>query len=397
MTWNAHFSQTASEWVNVDGVELPASFSELSEEVHAIRNRVAVSDRSFVCMLRIQGEDAYDFLDELCPCDMYLRDGEIRHTLLLSEEGRTLLELYLANDDDEYIWLSEGMPVADVLAHLQSYIKEDMDVELVDLNETHQLIAVYGPFAWELMAELEGPQIIGFPYSTFYHSEESELTLFRLGKTGEFGYDLLVPAGAAQALWDKLLEVGKVFDCVPVGFRALEHCAMENFFFDIRHEGREPVTPLELQLQWRVSYEKDYPGSAALKALREKGIARRVTLIESEASFYPEDLLFDEGTLVGEVIRSMYSHTLGTYIGLALIDVACAHSGLLFRLWSDTGFGEYCWSCSAPFVDNVSLFVNVQKHSYRDPEAVEASRVRASLERQRKVKERVRLLESIDG
>ncbi|MCP5067184.1 MAG: hypothetical protein GY946_11515, partial [bacterium] len=79
---------------------------------------------------------------------------------------------------------------------------------------------------------------------------EEDCYCFRAGKTGEYGYDLLVPHAQYDPLHDKLQDIGRAFDMQPVGLAALDQCALENWFFNIRREGQLGLTPLELQ-RWR--------------------------------------------------------------------------------------------------------------------------------------------------
>ncbi len=354
-------------WTEVDGVDVPACFTTLEEEVRVLRRSVGISDRSYVCVLRLRGEDAYDLLDRCCPCAMYLRDGEIRHTVLLSEQGTPILDLTIGNDDESFLLMSEGKPAAEVLAYWSSVIPEGADVQIESLNETHQVLGLNGPFAWELLAELEGHQVIGFPYATFYRSEEENI-FFRLGKTGEYGYDILVPRERVAAYWARALEAGRGFDARPVGFEALEHAALENFFFSIRREGALGLTPVELQLQWRVSYEKDFLGRAALEAVKTSDTRRRLTGIRSVHPLAVGALLYCEGEHIGEVAVAMRSVTLGDWIGLGLLALPWAQSGL--GLSAEGATQADIQTISMPFVRNLSMLINPQKHSYRDAASV---------------------------
>lgn len=362
------FERYNAVWAEVDGVSIPSHFGDVGAEVAAIRRQTALQNRNHVCRLKLSGDEAYELLDGLCPCALYIRDGEVRHTLLLSEEGHPLLDLTLANDDESFFWLSEGMPTAEVLALLKAATPDGAEVQIEDLSASHAFFSVHGPFAWELMAQFESPQIIGFPYATFFHGDE-DLVCFRLGKTGEYGYDLLIPWARAGAVWEELLTLGQRFGVAMVGFEAAQHCARENFVFNIWEEGRLPLTPLELQLQWRVSYDKEYPGHEVLARQREEGISRRLVAVASMTPMHEEEALLDEGEQVGQLVQVARSLSLDAWIGLALIALPWAHSGLRFALPPREEGERFVRTVSPPFVDNLSLFLNPQKHSYLEPDA----------------------------
>ena len=154
-------------------------------------------------------------------------------------------------------------------------------MEAESLVESHRVFAFSGPYAWEALAPVLGPEVVGMPYLTFAHVDRT--ICFRAGKTGEYGYDLLVPAEEEQALWDRILEAGRPFDLEPADLELLDLCALENWAFNIRREGRSGATPIELQLQWRVCHRKAYRGSVALAERRRTGPSRRLTCLVAGA------------------------------------------------------------------------------------------------------------------
>ncbi|MFH2006126.1 MAG: glycine cleavage T C-terminal barrel domain-containing protein [bacterium] len=336
----------------------------LEQQHRSIRLATALSESDHVA-LRLVGDEAFDLLDALCPADLYVRDGQMMHTLLLDEQAHPLADVYLCRDDEDFIVLSEGPPADALIRHLREHAPRSLDVDIEDLGQSHRLLSLHGPWAWELMSSLAGPGVLGLPYLSFYHEEG--WTCFRAGKTGEFGYDLLVPRERADALRDELLERGAPLDLGVVGREALEQCALENWFFNIHREGRGDVTPLELQLQWRVSYKKDYVGSAALLRRRDEGARARLTCVVSAQELAPGDSVTADGRPVGAIVNAGYSSVRGDWVALALLGREHAHAGLdHLRVGAS---GEHAIrTVSPPVIDNRSLFINLQKHSYRTRE-----------------------------
>jgi len=349
----------------LDDVEVPAHFSTVDAEVEGIRTATALSDASHICRFRLVGEDAYDVLDAICPLELFLRDGQIRHTLLLTDDGVPMSELYICNDDEDFILLSEGMDRDDLRDFIAIHMPADADAAIEDLDESHAILSLNGPFAWELLAAWLGPEIIGFPYLSFYRPTPDRI-FFRTGKTGEFGYLLLVPREEAPAVWETLTDVGGPFELVWAGADALAHCGMENFFFDIWREGQiaraEGLTPIELQLQWRVSYEKSYPGSAALQRRRERGPTHRMIGVVSPSALEAEAPIFWQDRPIGRLLRVAPPRTLAHWIGLALVETAWAYSGIDAFTVGD----QPLHTVSTPFVNNLSLAIKPQQHSYRE-------------------------------
>ncbi|RJO64400.1 MAG: aminomethyl transferase family protein [Myxococcales bacterium] len=335
----------------------------LNDEIQAIRYRVAFSRMDYVSVLRLVGEDAYDLTEALCSSDLYLRDSQMRHTLWLDESGQPAADLYACLDDEDVLLLVEGMDGAQAAEYVRRFGPAEFKVEIRDLTESHELLSLDGPYAWEMMAEIAGPGVIGMPFLTFYNDEA--WTCFRAGKTGEFGYHLLVAKENAGRLQSRLLEMGGRFDMQTVSLPALDLCALENWFFSIRHEGRSGANPIELQLQWRLTRRKSFPGSEALDAARAKAERRRLTCALADADAKPGDGVWLAGSRIGEVIRAEPSLLLKRRIVLALIDERLAHPGLEMAVGASAAESGRMLTVSPPLFNNRSLFIQPQKHSYR--------------------------------
>lgn len=329
----------------------------------ALRLGVTLSEMPHVVGYRLAGEDAYDALDALCPVELHLRDGQVLHSLLLDDDGRPLVDLYLCRDDEEFVLLGEGLASTAFEDYLRDRLPSGLRWDLHPLAESHDLISVNGPWAWEVLAEVLGPGIIGLPYLAF--SQEAGFICIRAGKTGEFGYDLLVERPEAAALSSRLEEAGQAFGLQRAPFEVLEQAALENWFFNIRREGRSGASPLELQLQWRISGRKDYPGADALRREREAGIRRRLTYLVSSEELSVGEAVGYRGQGIGVLVNAGYSPARKDWVGLALLEIAHAHAGL-------DGF-ECCRgestvearSVAPPAIRNRSLFVKPQQHSFR--------------------------------
>jgi glycine cleavage system aminomethyltransferase T len=144
-----------------------------------------------------------------------------------------------------------------------------------------------------------------------------------------------------------------------VSLEALDQCALENWFFNIRREGREDVTPIELQLQWRVSYRKEFTGSTSLAARRAKGPAVRLTCVIAKGEVSAGDEVMIGGERVGAIVNAGYSDVRGDWVALALLDRSVAYPGIECRVGQAAAR-----TVSPPVLQNRSLVVSPQLHSY---------------------------------
>jgi aminomethyltransferase len=341
---------------------------DVDRVARAVRTAAALWAPADVACLRVQGPDAFDALDALCPADLYLRDGQMLHTLLLDDAARPLVDTYLCRDDEDFVLLAEGLGAAALRDFVCAGLPAGLDVEVRDLSADHGLLQLDGPYAWELLAEWVGPTTIGLPYLSFCHLPEA--VCFRAGKTGEYGYQLLVPRDRLAAVRARLEEAAAAFGGVavcgtPDGREALDRCALENFFFNVRREGRSDATVAELQLQWRVSYRKeDYRGAAALRAQRERPLGRRVTTVVAPAPLAVDAPVRFAGRAIGTLLNAAPSAVRGDHVGLALLERAFAHAGTDRFVAQVAGAEVPLVTVSPPVLDNRSLFVSPQRHSW---------------------------------
>lgn len=335
-------------------------------DIVAIRTGVAWSTEPPVVCLRLTGDDAFNVLDRVCPTDLFVRDGQVRPTVLLDEQARVFADVYVGSDDEGYLLMSEGPTAERLTGHLLQHAPAGAKLAIEEVTATQDVLSIHGPYAWELIGELLGPDLIGLPYLYFYRAEE--VLCLRAGKTGEYGYDLFVPRGQTEGLVARIEEVGKAFDLRRVGLEALDQCGLENGFFNVRREGARGLTPIELGVQWRVSYRKDYVGSAALGALRNEGWARRATTVLAEKPLAAGEGVFMGGAKIGEVLSAGESHLAKVHVGLALIDRPFGHAGI-DRFTAGPASGDASQrvaitTVSPPVLNNRSLYINPQRHAY---------------------------------
>ena len=334
----------------------------LEGAVHAIRTAVTMSVLDDVHVVRVAGDEARAAVAHLLPCDLTMRDHEARATLLLDERGRVLADVVVARQDAGWLLFVEGLDARSLRAHLTRVVGERATVD--ELSPRHRIVSINGPYAWQLMAALEGPGIAALRYMTL--SRGGEIVCLRAGKTGEYGYDLVVPADSLAATVARIHAAGSELGLVEVDRQALSVGAFESGFFDAHHPGMRGLDPVELGLQWRVTYDRAYVGSEALHAARRRS-PRRLTALRAAAPFHAGDDVFHHTEPIGRVVRAGFSPTLESWIGAALIDRHLAHSGIAaFVTQSEDGSRTPLRTVSLPFVTNQSLYVKPGRNRYAD-------------------------------
>jgi len=324
----------------------------LASEVSALRSSAGLSRAEHVAAIRVDGPDALDFLQLASTQTPYAREGRVRHTLLLREDASVFADALIVKVEDSFFVLAEGPSEGEIVAWLES-LKGEKNVAIHSMKDELAILSIDGPYAWEVVAGALGPVVLGMPYLTLLRKDD--VLCVRAGKTGEYGYLLLAPHASADALESKLREVGVPLDLAAVTLQALDVCALESWHFSMRSIRERRLSPIELQLQWRVVYAREFVGAEALRAIRAQGKCPRATAFVSESSIAPGDRVRLGGRDVGEILAACASPTLGRTVGAALLERRFAHPHL------DLGPIR---TCTASLVLNKSLFVQPHRHTY---------------------------------
>ena len=333
--------------------------TETEVSYHAIRNSVALAEELELRCLQLTGAQAFDVLDAVCPCDTFLRDGQMKHTLLLGDKGIPFADIYVCREGENAYLLGYGPSAAEIADWITGHAIGSADFSILDLSKSHDGLALDGPYAWELCAEVFGPDVLGLPYLGM--QTLGEVLVFRAGRTGEYGYHLLIPTDQKSAWREKLLATGAAFEMACASEAARAQCVLENFFFDVNREGRYDLTPPELQLQWRLSPQKTaYPGAEAIRTLRESGWTHRLTCFTTPDFVSPDEEISCDGETVGRILAAGHSPLRGEYVGKALLRRPYWHAGLdVFRVGC-----RPLNTISAPAIKNLSLKVTPYRHSF---------------------------------
>ncbi len=373
-TWNSplleHYGVSSQTGSN-DGCQCAASFAGLESEYKAVRDSVAISDNCHYGKFRVSGADALDVVNRLVMADIArLAIGRATWTFMLKADGQQLCDVYVVCAGDEYLIFSEGVAPEVVKTQLEA-AADGHSAKVQDQTQEMALIGLDGPYAWELLKDLVGVRVLGLRYLEFLEKQplgNGDAYVIRAGKTGEFGYQILVPSDQAAAVWAKLLDAGKAYDAQYVGYEALTQCRLENRFINMHREGVAASNPLELNCRVMVDREKeDYVGMDALMNAMESAAAKRIVgmVVEGDASQTPalgaEVKANDQ--VFGRIVNAGYSPLLGKPVALALLEASVSYAGLDFDVQSKDG-AVSAKTVSAPFVFNKSLVIRPQEDSY---------------------------------
>lgn len=367
--------QYAKNLTSVNGIEVPNQYSDLEQEYTALRHNVALSDYSHYSKLKIEGEEAFDVIDLAVAGDVAeIRDEQTLYTVLLDEDANIITDVYVMNDDDSYVVLAEHVDDATLMNLFKERMGEFEDVEMTSITQSHAIIAMEGPYSWELAKEIYGMDVIGIPFLGFIALEE-DTYLLRAGKHGEFSYKVILPHEEAEALWQEIEEKGARYELAKAGLALHDLTRLENPYFSPTGNGSVSRDPRELQLQWMVRYDKDeFFGLERLLEKREQALTKKIVgvILEEEGDLNAMgsgDIVFHNGEEIGKLVACGYSPSLKKEFAQAFIDDAYAYAGIdAYVVKTADGVERKINTIATPFIRNLSMLINPNENSYVNPD-----------------------------
>jgi glycine cleavage system T protein len=313
-----------ASFMNDRGVELPAHFTDPLSEYQAVREKAGLLDHSFRVQLRMTGEDRVSFLQGIVSNDVKaLRPGEGCAAALLTEQGRLVADLRVYALDSALL-LDVDARVKDKAAEALSRFVIADDVEAEDLSEQQVTLSLQGPLAPRVLAAAGLPAALP---NVFQHSEGTtggtSVRVIHADDTGEGGYEILVPRGQAERVWQALLQAGEPLGLQPVGLTALNLLRVEAGIPWYGVDMDESRIVLEVGLEHAISFKKGcYLGQEVVERATARGhVNRKLSglLISGETIPVSGDKLFSDSQEVGWVTSAVDSPGLGRPIALAYV------------------------------------------------------------------------------
>ncbi len=150
--------------------------------------------------------------------------------------------------------------------------------------------------------------------------------LARTGYTGEDGFELMLPAAGAEALWRQLIACG----VKPCGLGARDTLRLEAGMNLWGQEMDESVSPLDAGLAWTVDLAsaRDFVGKAALLAQPQRRQLLGLVLTQKSGVLRGhQKVMTEKGE--GEITSGTYSPTLARSIALARLPLGVEAGALV--------------------------------------------------------------------
>ena len=317
---------------------MPVQYSGVIDEHRTVRSAAGLFDLGHMGQVRITGADALPYLQLITTNDVSaLGPGGAQYSLLPNEQGGVIDDIivYRLPDEPGYLVVVNAANHAKDVAWMQTQrlTRPQLEVDVDDVSESLGMIAIQGPMAPEIVAGLTETDLSGLdPFRCLRTTVAGQPVLVaRTGYTGEDGFEFYVPQDRTTALWDALMAAGTPRGLKPIGLGARDTLRLEARMPLYGNELADDISPLEAGLGWAVKLDKGpFVGRDAIAVVKESGPSRRTVgfqLLERAGSARHGYPVKADNRTVGVVTSGAHSPTLGTEIGLALVDASVAGVG----------------------------------------------------------------------
>jgi aminomethyltransferase len=317
------------------GYDMPVQYpSGIIKEHLQTRTSAGLFDVSHMGQIVIEGPGSAALLESLVPVDV-LGLGIDRQTyaLFTNDTGGVRDDLIISRLGQERFFLvvNAGCKDADI-----AYMRQHLAGQELTVLEDQALLALQGPAARQVMAELAAPAAeLVFMQGCHAQIGDVETYISCSGYTGEDGFEISLPASSAEKIAREILQ----YDTVrAIGLGARDSLRLEAGLCLYGHELSEDIDPVQAGLNWSISKVRrpdgerpgGFPGAEIIFAHMAEGTSRRRVglAVDGRRPMREGQTVLDgQGREIGRVCSAAYGSSVGGPIAMAYIERSCSEAG----------------------------------------------------------------------
>ncbi|AVQ04270.1 glycine cleavage system aminomethyltransferase GcvT [Caulobacter segnis] len=353
--YEAHVAAGA-RMVPFAGYSMPVQYKDGVLKEHLwTREHAGLFDVSHMGQARIRGENPAKSFEKVVSADYQgLKPGKQRYGVLLNADGGVIDDLMTARPDEDGLFVVVNGACKD---NDYAIIARELAGEAtVTRLEDRALLALQGPEAAAVLAAHvpESAQMV-FMDAKAVTAFGVDAIVSRSGYTGEDGYEISVPADAAERVWNTLLADERV---KPIGLGARDSLRLEAGLPLYGHDLDETVSPIEAGLNFAVGKSRreagDYLGADRIARELAGDLTRvRVNLkvLEGAPAREGAEIADEAGAVIGKVTSGGFAPSLGYPIAIGFAPPAYAAIGTKLKVIV-RGKAAAAEVVASPFVPN---------------------------------------------
>lgn len=318
-----------AKMVEFGGWLMPVQYSGIIAEHQSVRTNAGIFDISHMGWLEFSGKDTFKVLQRLLTRNIStLQDGRAYYTVMCSEQGGIVDDVIVYRRTQELYFLVVN--ASTTLKDYQWCLKNSngFDCQVKNRSNEFVLFALQGPKAVQIIEKLTSYPVAQLKRYGFAQTNVGETfcTVMRSGYTGEDGFEICASVDRAEPLWETLLDAGREHGLLPCGLGARDTLRLEACYLLYGNDMNEETTPVEADMEWVVSYEKDFIGKEALISQKHSGAGKKLVAFEMKEPGVPRHdyKVFFNGEVCGKVTSGTFGPTIRKNVGFAFVPASCS-------------------------------------------------------------------------
>jgi aminomethyltransferase len=312
------------------GYHMPVQYEGVIAEHLWTRANAGLFDVSHMGQLTFHGDRVDAALETLMPGDLQiLKDGRLRYSMLLDEEGGILDDLMATRRGDHFYVVVNGATKHGDIAQFERRLPKGI---VLDHMKEQALLALQGPRAAEVLEALApGVSELSFMQGGAFTIAGHHAWISRSGYTGEDGFEISINANVAGAVADALTANEAV---KPIGLGARDSLRLEAGLPLYGHDLDTHTTPVMADLQFAIGKrrraEGGFPGAARVQKELAEGPARmRVGLLPEGRAPAREgaEIRATDGSVIGKVTSGGFGPSVNGPIAMGYVAPRFAEPG----------------------------------------------------------------------
>lgn len=314
--------------IDFGGWAMPVQYTNVIDEHKTTRNAAGLYDICHMGEIEVRGPQALDLLQLALTRNLADQTtGQVKLSALLNEEGGVIDDLTVYKmDENGYMLVTNATPRERDWEWINK-IKTDkkFNCELKDISDETGKLDLQGPRSEEILQKITDADLKDMRFYHFCKSNVAgiESIVSRSGYTGEDGFEIYAPGNVIGQIWDKLMTIGFESGMKPCGLGARDTLRLESGMMLNGQDMDESVSPLEVPYGWIVDKNKEFVGSAALRAKQSSEMRKKLVGLEMTGRGIARHgyKVFHDGKEIGIVTSGTFSPTLNKAIGMAFLDI----------------------------------------------------------------------------
>src|SRR5262245_23530137 len=316
--------QLGARIIRFGGWDMPVSYTGIIEEHQRVRTHAGLFDVSHMGEIELSGPQAEAAVQYLTVNDVRpLQAYQLQYSAMCNEDGGIIDDLTVCRlTSDSFLLVVNASNIDKDFAWISQHLLPGAEAR--NVSDARALLALQGPEAEAILQQLTPAHLSQLHY---YHALPSEVDghnalVCRTGYTGEDGFEVLLEASQAPALWQAIVAAGQDHALLPAGLGARDTLRLEARYLLYGTDMDETTNPFEVGLGWITKLDKgEFIGRDALTRLKATGVQRRMIgfLMQERGIPRTHYQVMQDEQVIGEVTSGTMSPTLGQALGTALV------------------------------------------------------------------------------